>query len=166
MRHLHLIASPSGVPALRGLADTLVDAGFSVTAPLLDEKPDFTQSLRDAAAADAVIYLTPEFCDGLDDDSNHVVGIQLGWISTDTTIPIVAVGQPHPMIARLPQVTVVHSIDAALTKVTDPSFHGCDNGDFDRTICPEPCGSMHSYCTRCGARAGACALDLVGAPTR
>ncbi len=32
---------------------------------------------------------------------------------------------------------------------------------FDRSICPEPCGSMHYYCTDCGMRMGRCALDYV-----
>lgn len=30
---------------------------------------------------------------------------------------------------------------------------------FDRSICPDPCGSMHYYCTDCGKRMGRCALD-------
>ena len=37
--------------------------------------------------------------------------------------------------------------------------HVCDAGDFDRSICPEPCGRMHSYCTYCGARQDPCAHD-------
>ena len=28
--------------------------------------------------------------------------------------------------------------------------HDCDSGVFDRTLCPEPCGWMHSYCSICG----------------
>lgn len=39
------------------------------------------------------------------------------------------------------------------------STHDCDSGDFDRTVCAEPCGMMHSYCTTCGARADACAHE-------
>lgn len=35
--------------------------------------------------------------------------------------------------------------------------HTCDTGYFDRTICPEPCGMMHSFCTACGKRADSCA---------
>ena len=27
--------------------------------------------------------------------------------------------------------------------------HICDAGHFDRSICPEPCGMMHSYCSIC-----------------
>lgn len=29
---------------------------------------------------------------------------------------------------------------------------------FDRSICPEPCGSMHFYCVDCGQMIGDCAL--------
>lgn len=39
--------------------------------------------------------------------------------------------------------------------------HECDSGDFDRTICPEPCGTMHSYCSTCGKCQDAC--DLISA---
>ena len=47
--------------------------------------------------------------------------------------------------------------------------HVCDAGDFDRTVCPEPCGMMHSYCTFCGKRQDSCAHDrlfnfILGAP--
>lgn len=37
--------------------------------------------------------------------------------------------------------------------------HECDTGHFDRTICPEPCGYMHSYCATCGVRQDPCAHD-------
>lgn len=37
--------------------------------------------------------------------------------------------------------------------------HACDTGHFDRTICPEPCGAMHSFCATCGDRQDACAHD-------
>lgn len=37
--------------------------------------------------------------------------------------------------------------------------HVCDTGHFDRTICPEPCGSMHSFCATCGERQDPCAHD-------
>ena len=39
--------------------------------------------------------------------------------------------------------------------------HDCDSGDFDRTACPYPCDTMHSYCTVCGKRQDDCALALV-----
>lgn len=39
------------------------------------------------------------------------------------------------------------------------SEHDCDTGHFDRTICPEPCGMMHSYCDTCGTRADDCAHE-------
>lgn len=37
--------------------------------------------------------------------------------------------------------------------------HVCDSGDFDRSICPDPCGAMHSYCDTCGKRQDPCAHD-------
>lgn len=37
--------------------------------------------------------------------------------------------------------------------------HVCDTGHFDRTICPEPCGRMHSFCTTCGERQDSCDHD-------
>ena len=37
--------------------------------------------------------------------------------------------------------------------------HRCDTGHFDRTICPEPCGVMHSYCATCGRRQDRCAHE-------
>lgn len=30
---------------------------------------------------------------------------------------------------------------------------------FDRTICPDPCDSMHDVCIDCGVVVGHCALD-------
>lgn len=34
--------------------------------------------------------------------------------------------------------------------------HICDAGYFDRSICPEPCGMMHSYCSICDRMMGDC----------
>lgn len=34
---------------------------------------------------------------------------------------------------------------------------------FDRSICPDPCGSMHDICNECGHPKGGCALDPVRA---
>ena len=42
---------------------------------------------------------------------------------------------------------------------TDQHGHRCDTGYFDRTLCPEPCDMMHSYCTLCGKRQDRCAWD-------
>lgn len=39
------------------------------------------------------------------------------------------------------------------------SDHECDSGHFDRTVCAEPCGAMHSFCSICGKRADRCAGD-------
>ncbi|MDP9820508.1 hypothetical protein [Nocardioides massiliensis] len=33
---------------------------------------------------------------------------------------------------------------------------------FDRSICPEPCGSMHNVCVECSLIQGGCAWDSVG----
>lgn len=38
--------------------------------------------------------------------------------------------------------------------------HQCDTGNFDRSLCPEPCGYMHSYCTTCGDRQDPCAHEV------
>lgn len=50
--------------------------------------------------------------------------------------------------------------------MTDPTERGdtvndhtCDTGNFDRTLCPEPCDKMHSFCSTCGERQDACAHD-------
>jgi len=32
--------------------------------------------------------------------------------------------------------------------MTEPCPH--DESWFDRSICPEPCGTMHDYCVKCG----------------
>lgn len=37
--------------------------------------------------------------------------------------------------------------------------HECDSGHFDRSICPEPCGAMHSFCATCGNRQDPCPHD-------
>ncbi len=34
--------------------------------------------------------------------------------------------------------------------------HHCDAGDFSRMVCPEPCGTMHSYCSTCGSLQDEC----------
>ena len=39
------------------------------------------------------------------------------------------------------------------------SDHECDTGIFDRTLCPEPCDTMHSFCATCGERQDPCAHD-------
>lgn len=57
--------------------------------------------------------------------------------------------------------------DAPITRVSPEAVdgerevpdHTCDTGDFDRTICPEPCGYMHSYCATCGVRQDPCANE-------
>lgn len=38
------------------------------------------------------------------------------------------------------------------------TVHVCTEWWFDRTICPEPCGTMHYYCTECGAQDHPCAV--------
>ena len=42
-----------------------------------------------------------------------------------------------------------------------PPESTCGHPDtwFDRTLCPEPCGSMHDRCTECGVVLGRCRLD-------
>ena len=52
----------------------------------------------------------------------------------------------------------------AMDEVHEVEDHTCDTGDFDRTICPEPCGYMHSYCARCGVRQDPCAHDTTTSP--
>lgn len=37
--------------------------------------------------------------------------------------------------------------------------HECDAGTFDRVMCPEPCWTMHSYCSVCDELQDECALD-------
>lgn len=49
--------------------------------------------------------------------------------------------------------------DAAPAALDEVPEHPCDTGDFDRTICPEPCGYMHSYCATCGVRQDPCANE-------
>lgn len=52
-----------------------------------------------------------------------------------------------------------------------PDSIGCrcaEPGDvwFDRSICPEPCGSMHDICNDCGYPLGGClAADLAAMPS-
>jgi hypothetical protein len=48
----------------------------------------------------------------------------------------------------------------------DVTPHVCDSGNFDRSICPDPCGMMHSYCATCGKRQDRCAHDDSPAPER
>ena len=48
--------------------------------------------------------------------------------------------------------------------VTVEASHTCDAGHFDRTICPEPCDSMHFYCSGCGARQDVCTHDVTVVP--
>lgn len=44
----------------------------------------------------------------------------------------------------------------------DARFCQCEESDvwFDRTICPEPCGSMHNVCTECGRIKGYCPVAV------
>lgn len=185
--HVHLLASTAYTDRLRAVAETFADRGATVTAPLLDD-PEETLAdwLRDAKTADAIVYLTPQFCDVPDDsdvaDRAHAhAGLQLGW-AVASGVPIIVVGRPVTMTALrdLPQTYLVDSLDEAVSVVLDLGLacepahfdqapgqggdvHVCDTGFFDRTVCPEPCGTMHSYCTHadCGARAETCAHDLV-----
>lgn len=32
--------------------------------------------------------------------------------------------------------------------------------DFDRVVCPDPCGTMHQRCTACGGTAEPCAWEF------
>lgn len=54
--------------------------------------------------------------------------------------------------------------DPAEHQPTAREGHVCDTGHFDRTICPGPCGTMHSYCATCGERQDACAHEAQPAP--
>lgn len=40
-----------------------------------------------------------------------------------------------------------------------PPLHICDAGDFDRVVCAEPCGKLHSYCSICGSLQDGCVHD-------
>lgn len=40
-----------------------------------------------------------------------------------------------------------------------PCGHDPEDNWFDRTLCPEPCGSMHTRCGECGRAHGRCPLD-------
>ena len=48
------------------------------------------------------------------------------------------------------RLTFERAIEWIGTKDETPPEHVCDTGHFSRTICPEPCGMMHYYCTECG----------------
>ena len=64
---------------------------------------------------------------------------------------------------------------AALIRKPSNADNGChceDDGEtftdhwFDRTICPEPCNTMHDICVECGRPKGGCAFAAeVGKPT-
>lgn len=54
--------------------------------------------------------------------------------------------------------------EAALCAARAP-IHVCDTGHFDRTLCPEPCGAMHSFCATCDVRQDPCAHDEPATPT-
>jgi hypothetical protein len=62
---------------------------------------------------------------------------------------------------------VTSSTAAPIIRVSDETAneerevpnHTCDTGDFDRNICPDPCGYMHSYCATCGVRQDPCAHE-------
>lgn len=41
-----------------------------------------------------------------------------------------------------------------------------DDTWFDRTICPEPCGAMHTRCTNCSRALDRCWIELYGSSTR
>lgn len=44
-----------------------------------------------------------------------------------------------------------------------PKCHGpADATWFDRTLCPEPCGSMHTRCYGCGVAVDGCVVDPAG----
>ncbi|MFC8490701.1 hypothetical protein ACFUJU_07825 [Streptomyces sp. NPDC057235] len=50
-----------------------------------------------------------------------------------------------------------------------PPCEGCGQSDgywFDRSVCEEPCGSMHDRCSNCGAVLGYCALEHPPQPER
>lgn len=51
------------------------------------------------------------------------------------------------------------------TPCTDPVHCDCTpepDGWFDRSVCPEPCGSMHTICGDCGRVQGYCGVAVVG----
>lgn len=52
---------------------------------------------------------------------------------------------------------------------TEPPCKGCGQMDgywFDRSVCAEPCSSMHDRCTNCGAVSGHCPLETPPQPER
>lgn len=62
------------------------------------------------------------------------------------------------MLARAAPAVPVDFAEAKSVGV-QPEAHECDSGGFDRSMCPDPCRTMHSYCTTCGARRDPCAHD-------
>lgn len=57
---------------------------------------------------------------------------------------------------------------AAASRLREPrvvSFCDCGRRDswFDRSVCPDPCGSMHDVCTNCGHVIGHCSWRLEAA---
>jgi hypothetical protein len=46
-------------------------------------------------------------------------------------------------------------------RMLDEMEQDCPHNDawFDRVICPEPCGMMHTYCADCGANLDTCTFD-------
>ncbi|GAB2733674.1 hypothetical protein [Nocardioides pakistanensis] len=62
----------------------------------------------------------------------------------------------HPFKDHYGQTCVLCSCHGFVETLTG---HACDTGRFDRSVCPEPCGAMHSFCTLCGARQGPCPLQ-------
>lgn len=64
------------------------------------------------------------------------------------------------MTAHLHSAFVVgcYRCDLSRDEVLIPE-HECDAGFFDRVMCPDPCNTMHSYCTVCDELQDACALD-------
>lgn len=41
-----------------------------------------------------------------------------------------------------------------------PCGHNPGSNWFDRTLCPEPCGKMHTCCRECGAILDGCAHEV------
>lgn len=62
----------------------------------------------------------------------------------------------HSVVRRVEAALAARPVTAQQSAV---EAHICDTGHFDRTVCPEPCGAMHSYCSTCGARADHCAHE-------
>lgn len=136
-------------PTLAGVDEAVAAASLALSAPLPAPHQDEIETLAGMALES--------------DAPGCVFPPTMSSVKTAEAIlrQVAARGLEWPLMSPITEGGVVleweNTISVCVPNDGPPKIgHACDGGDFDRSVCPEPCNAMHTYCTVCGKRQDGC----------